>query len=176
MKNLLVFAVLLVCGKCLPWGVLAAHGSLWELQRMVTQATGHSALLHYGSYGCHCGWGGRGQPKDATDGCCQRHDSCYESLLRHGCQAKRQRYRYGCTSIKAECIVRFFTCQALYSSTRAALYYFYFHQTYCRTKALFCTIVQACSSPAPPVLKAKFCSFYVLKASDKQSTSLLLAA
>ncbi|NWI98398.1 PA2GD phospholipase, partial [Crypturellus undulatus] len=75
-------------------GVPTAHGSLQELQRMITKATGRSAVLYYTFYGCYCGWGGRGQPKDATDRCCQRHDVCYDSLLRHGCDGKWQHYRY----------------------------------------------------------------------------------
>uniref|UniRef100_A0A8C8EAU3 Phospholipase A2 n=1 Tax=Otus sunia TaxID=257818 RepID=A0A8C8EAU3_9STRI len=59
-----------------------APGSLWNLHKMITKTTGRNALLHYSSYGCYCGWGGKGQPKDATDRCCQRHDTCYNNLLR----------------------------------------------------------------------------------------------
>ncbi|NXG72450.1 PA2GD phospholipase, partial [Baryphthengus martii] len=76
-------------------GLSPAHGSLWDLQKMITKVTGKSALLYYSSYGCYCGWGGKGQPKDASDRCCQLHDSCYNSLLNYHCNAKVKGYRYG---------------------------------------------------------------------------------
>ncbi|NXW20602.1 PA2B phospholipase, partial [Circaetus pectoralis] len=91
MNSLLAFAVLFAWGKCLS----PAHGSLWELQKMITTATGKNALLYYSSYGCYCGFRGKGQPKDATDRCCQLHDTCYNNLLSYHCNAKMQRYRYG---------------------------------------------------------------------------------
>ncbi|KFV10532.1 Phospholipase A2, membrane associated, partial [Pterocles gutturalis] len=56
--------------------------SLWDLHKMITKATGKNALLHYSFYGC---LGGRGQPKDATDRCCQLHDICYDNLQSYSC-------------------------------------------------------------------------------------------
>ncbi|NWW83652.1 PA2B phospholipase, partial [Rhynochetos jubatus] len=91
MNSLLAFAVLFAWGKCFS----PARGSLWELQKMIKEVTGKNALLHYSSYGCYCGLGGKGQPKDATDRCCQLHDTCYNSLLSYHCNAKLQGYRYG---------------------------------------------------------------------------------
>ncbi|NWS77717.1 PA2BT phospholipase, partial [Crotophaga sulcirostris] len=76
-------------------GLSPAHGSLWELQKVITKVTGKNALLYYSSYGCYCGLGGQGNPKDATDRCCQRHDICYGNLLRYHCDAKKQHYLYG---------------------------------------------------------------------------------
>ncbi|NXE13540.1 PA2BB phospholipase, partial [Lophotis ruficrista] len=91
MNSLLAFAVLFAWGKCLS----PAGGTLWDLHRMITKTTGKNALLHYSLYGCYCGWGGKGQPKDATDRCCQVHDTCYANLLRYSCDAKTQGYSYG---------------------------------------------------------------------------------
>ncbi|XP_065594209.1 basic phospholipase A2 homolog [Cyrtonyx montezumae] len=88
MKALLALVLLFA------WGSVLAGGSLWQLQQVITKMTGKNALLHYSFYGCYCGVGGRGQPKDATDRCCQLHDACYESLQQHRCDAKRQRYGY----------------------------------------------------------------------------------
>ncbi|XP_053941865.1 phospholipase A2, membrane associated isoform X2 [Cuculus canorus] len=67
---------LLACAVLFAWGLSSAGGSLWELQRMITEATGKSALLHYSSYGCYCGLGGKGSPKDATDSCPTDAASC----------------------------------------------------------------------------------------------------
>ncbi|NXV89281.1 PA2BA Phospholipase, partial [Calonectris borealis] len=99
MNSLLAFAVLFAWGKFLS----PARGSLWELHKMITKATGKNALLHYSSYGCYCGLGGKGQPKDATDRCCQLHDTCYDNLLSYRCNAKVQRYRYGWHSGSPSC-------------------------------------------------------------------------
>ncbi|XP_009940073.2 basic phospholipase A2 homolog 2 [Opisthocomus hoazin] len=88
MNSLLAFAVLFA------WGLSPAHGSLWELHKMITKVTGKNALLHYSSYGCYCGVGGRGRPKDDTDRCCQLHDTCYDNLLIYGCNGKKQGYHY----------------------------------------------------------------------------------
>lgn len=50
-----------------PPGSSLASGNLWDLQKMLTKVTGRNAFLYYSSYGCYCGLGGRGRPKDATD-------------------------------------------------------------------------------------------------------------
>ncbi|XP_032088056.1 uncharacterized protein LOC116518649 [Thamnophis elegans] len=71
-----------------------AQGSLLQLQSMITRMTGKKAVPHYSSYGCYCGLGGRGTPKDATDRCCQRHDCCYERLEKGGCCPHFTRYSY----------------------------------------------------------------------------------
>ncbi|KGL97215.1 Basic phospholipase A2 Cdr-13, partial [Charadrius vociferus] len=59
--------------------------SLWDLHKMITGATGRNAVWYYSFYGCYCGFGGKGQPKDATDRCCRLHDICYNNLLSYGC-------------------------------------------------------------------------------------------
>ncbi|NXT75822.1 PA2G5 phospholipase, partial [Zapornia atra] len=109
MKSVLALAVLLALGST------PACGSLWELQKMITKVTGKNALLYYAFYGCYCGFGGKGQPKDATDRCCQLHDTCYDSLMRYGCDAKMQRYRYswhsGSLSCKGRSSCAHFSCE-----------------------------------------------------------------
>ncbi|XP_029915074.1 phospholipase A2-like [Myripristis murdjan] len=46
--------------------------------------TGNRPVLDYNGYGCWCGWGGAGTAVDELDRCCQAHDQCYNTALRHG--------------------------------------------------------------------------------------------
>ncbi|NXM18705.1 PA2G5 phospholipase, partial [Ploceus nigricollis] len=109
MNSLLGLSVLFV------WGLSPAHGSILELQQMISEVTGKNALLYYGFYGCYCGLGGNGQPQDATDRCCQLHDTCYDNLLKYNCDAMTQLYcykwRYGRLSCSQGSRCSFLSCQ-----------------------------------------------------------------
>ncbi|XP_033636209.1 phospholipase A2 AP-PLA2-II-like [Asterias rubens] len=38
-----------------------------------------TSFTDYDGYGCWCGLGGKGTPRDGTDQCCKIHDKCYEA-------------------------------------------------------------------------------------------------
>ena len=48
-------------------GPIQIQGSLAEFRQMILLKTGKRAETSYAFYGCHCGWGGKGSSKDATD-------------------------------------------------------------------------------------------------------------
>ncbi|XP_045154985.1 phospholipase A2 group V isoform X1 [Echinops telfairi] len=91
MKALLMLAWLLTCS------VHTVPGGLLELKSMIEKVTGKTALTNYGFYGCYCGWGGQGTPKDATDWCCWVHDHCYGRLEETSCNIRTQSYKYRVT-------------------------------------------------------------------------------
>ncbi|XP_052574134.1 phospholipase A2 group V isoform X1 [Peromyscus californicus insignis] len=88
MKGLLTLAWFLACS------VPAVPGGLLELKSMIAKVTGKDPIMNYGFYGCYCGWGGKGTPKDGTDWCCQMHDRCYGELEENGCSIWTQSYNY----------------------------------------------------------------------------------
>ncbi|XP_064326364.1 group IID secretory phospholipase A2-like [Phalacrocorax carbo] len=98
MNSLLAVAVLFA------WALSPADGNIWQLHKMITKATGKFSFFNYAFYGCYCGLGGKGQPKDATDRCCQLHDTCYNNLLSSHCHAKTQDYHYYWHSSTPSCV------------------------------------------------------------------------
>nr|Q2PG83.1 RecName: Full=Acidic phospholipase A2 PePLA2; Short=svPLA2; AltName: Full=Phosphatidylcholine 2-acylhydrolase; Flags: Precursor [Protobothrops elegans]BAE72888.1 Phospholipase A2 [Protobothrops elegans] len=82
MRTLWIMAVLL----------LGVEGGLWQFENMIMKVAKKSGILSYSAYGCYCGWGGRGTPKDATDRCCFVHDCCYGKVT--GCNPKLGKYTY----------------------------------------------------------------------------------
>ncbi|XP_059546957.1 phospholipase A2, membrane associated-like [Myotis daubentonii] len=97
MKTLLLLAL------TMAFGLLQTHGDLVDFWIMVWLATRKDAVSNYGSYGCYCGWGGRGTPKDATDRCCAEHDCCYERLEDLGCGTKLLEYEFDYENGKIFC-------------------------------------------------------------------------
>lgn len=89
MKVLLLLAVVIMA-----FGSIQVQGSLLEFGQMILFKTGKRADVSYGFYGCHCGVGGRGSPKDATDWCCVTHDCCYNRLEKRGCGTKFLTYKF----------------------------------------------------------------------------------
>ncbi|XP_068935462.1 basic phospholipase A2 RVV-VD-like [Petaurus breviceps papuanus] len=69
---------------------------------MIKKMTG-KPITHYISYGCYCGWGGKGKTLDATDRCCQAHDCCYSKLEAKKCLAKLSLYKYSITNGQIHC-------------------------------------------------------------------------
>ncbi|XP_003964900.1 group 10 secretory phospholipase A2 isoform X2 [Takifugu rubripes] len=75
---------------------------LLELAGAIKCSTGRSALA-YMMYGCYCGLGGQGWPRDRADWCCHRHDCCYGDAERFGCHTKTDQYRWKCEEKTVAC-------------------------------------------------------------------------
>ncbi|XP_013393799.1 acidic phospholipase A2 PLA-1-like [Lingula anatina] len=65
----------------------------FQFRKMIKDRTGREPLL-YNGYGCWCGLGGRGKPKDGVDRCCRSHDYCYDRLRDNGCNPVISTYTY----------------------------------------------------------------------------------
>ncbi|XP_049628475.1 group IID secretory phospholipase A2 [Suncus etruscus] len=84
-------------------GMSPTHGSILNLNKMVRRMTGKIPFFSYWPYGCYCGLGGRGQPKDASDWCCKAHDCCYEHLRHDHCRIFTDNYKYTISQGTIEC-------------------------------------------------------------------------
>jgi secretory phospholipase A2 len=74
---LIVVALIIGSISSIPTDDVAQSRNIaFQFRDMVTKITGRSAFDFLG-YGCHCGLGGKGEPVDALDTCCQLHDKCY---------------------------------------------------------------------------------------------------
>ncbi|XP_048205796.1 group IID secretory phospholipase A2 [Perognathus longimembris pacificus] len=93
----------LLCGLLAMAGTTPTLGGLLNLNKMVRYVTGKSPVLNYFPYACHCGLGGKGQPKDATDWCCQKHDCCYAHLQTHKCKTLTDGYKFTFSQGEVQC-------------------------------------------------------------------------
>ncbi|ERE82331.1 phospholipase A2, membrane associated-like [Cricetulus griseus] len=89
MKVLLLLAALIMA-----FGSIQIQGSITQLKEMIQRKIGKVDVFKYMYYGCHCGLGGGGIPKDATDWCCFAHDCCYDRLEDLTCGTKSLDYRF----------------------------------------------------------------------------------
>uniref|UniRef100_A0A8C6A0Z6 Phospholipase A2 n=1 Tax=Marmota marmota marmota TaxID=9994 RepID=A0A8C6A0Z6_MARMA len=97
MRTLLALAVIMV------FGLMWVQGDLFNFNSMISSVTKKNGATNYGAYGCHCGLGGKGTPKDATDRCCASHDCCYKRLEKRGCGTKSLSYRFKYQAGKVIC-------------------------------------------------------------------------
>ncbi|XP_055979654.1 group IID secretory phospholipase A2 [Sorex fumeus] len=93
----------LLCALVVLAGVNPTQGSILNLNKMIHQMTRKVPIFSYWPYGCYCGPGGRGQPKDASDWCCKAHDCCYAHLRHHKCQIFTDNYKYNISQGTINC-------------------------------------------------------------------------
>ncbi|XP_019522198.1 PREDICTED: group IID secretory phospholipase A2 isoform X2 [Hipposideros armiger] len=95
--------LLLLCALVVFAGVTPTQGGILNVNKMIKQVTGKTPILYYGSYGCHCGPGGKGPPVDASDWCCHAHECCYAKLKLQRCRIHRDHYTYNFTQGNIQC-------------------------------------------------------------------------
>ncbi|XP_063284908.1 group 10 secretory phospholipase A2 isoform X2 [Pelobates fuscus] len=91
--------------------VLQRRG-LFELDGAIKCEAGRSSLIYIG-YGCYCGLGGHGMPKDNIDWCCHKHDCCYDEAEKLGCKTKMGSYKWTCKDSSVQCDALEDRCQKL---------------------------------------------------------------
>nr|BAT46603.1 phospholipase A2, group X [Tokudaia muenninki] len=74
---------------------------------------GPRSPMAYVNYGCYCGLGGHGKPRDAIDWCCHHHDCCYSRAQDAGCSPKLDRYPWKCMHHRILCGPAENKCQEL---------------------------------------------------------------
>uniref|UniRef100_A0A4W5MP07 Phospholipase A2 n=1 Tax=Hucho hucho TaxID=62062 RepID=A0A4W5MP07_9TELE len=101
----------------------AAHSSLqpqalWQFGRMITCTQPDVNPFMYNNYGCWCGLGGTGTPRDDLDRCCEVHDLCYQAS-RHLPECRPiidvpyiKVYIFSCTNGQVSCSASNNVCQA----------------------------------------------------------------
>ncbi|XP_021065685.1 group 10 secretory phospholipase A2 isoform X2 [Mus pahari] len=95
---LLLLLLLLVPGPGFSEATRRSHvykRGLLELAGIL-DCVGPRSPMVYMNYGCYCGLGGHGEPRDAIDWCCYHHDCCYTQALDAGCSPKLDRYPWKC--------------------------------------------------------------------------------
>ncbi|KAF5918377.1 group 10 secretory phospholipase A2-like [Diceros bicornis minor] len=100
----LLLLLLLLLGR-IPYLSQASHvhrRGLLELAGTVN-CVGTRTPVAYVNYGCYCGLGGNGQPRDAIDWCCYRHDCCYIRAEKMGCMPKLEGYSWRCVNQSIVC-------------------------------------------------------------------------
>uniref|UniRef100_A0A3Q3JZV9 Phospholipase A2 n=1 Tax=Monopterus albus TaxID=43700 RepID=A0A3Q3JZV9_MONAL len=71
---------------CISLSAHVASGNVVQFGLMISCVQPGVNPLKYDNYGCWCGFGGRGTPRDQVDKCCQVHDYCYrQSKQIRGC-------------------------------------------------------------------------------------------
>nr|XP_020038894.1 phospholipase A2, membrane associated-like [Castor canadensis] len=103
---------LLLLAAIMAFVLMQAQGSLLNFRKMIHLKTGKIAELSYASYGCYCGLGGKGSPKDATDWCCVTHDCCYRRLKNLGCGTKTLNYTFTYEGGKIICAANQDSCRS----------------------------------------------------------------
>uniref|UniRef100_A0A673YKK7 Phospholipase A2 n=2 Tax=Salmo trutta TaxID=8032 RepID=A0A673YKK7_SALTR len=93
-----------------------AHGSLLQFARMIKCTQPDVNPFMYNNYGCWCGLGGTGNPRDKLDGCCEVHDHCYQAS-RHLPDCRPvidypyiNLYRFSCTNGQVSCSASSHVC------------------------------------------------------------------
>nr|XP_004657629.1 phospholipase A2, membrane associated [Jaculus jaculus] len=106
MKLLLLLLIVIM-----TFGPIQVQGNLANFWHMILLKTGKRAETSYGFYGCYCGLGGKGTPKDATDRCCAAHDCCYYRLDKRGCGTKFLTYKFSFRRGQITCAANQSSCR-----------------------------------------------------------------
>ncbi|KAM5248683.1 group IID secretory phospholipase A2 [Ctenodactylus gundi] len=105
-----IMELVLLCGLLVLAGIVPAQGGILNLEKMIWKVTGKMPIKYW-TYGCYCGIGGKGQPKDGTDWCCQKHDCCYAHLRTHKCKTWMDHYKYTFYQGEIQCSVKGSWCK-----------------------------------------------------------------
>ncbi|XP_055507123.1 group 10 secretory phospholipase A2 [Leucoraja erinacea] len=104
----------LLVALSVPTTSMDPHGkvqprSIIDLAGMLRCSTGR--IFSYLVYGCYCGLGGKGWPRDSTDWCCFNHDCCYGRAESAGCHPKSDCYSWSCYRTTPSCGERNTRCE-----------------------------------------------------------------
>ncbi|XP_029466496.1 phospholipase A2 [Rhinatrema bivittatum] len=105
-----MFQLLVLILAVSPIAAVPPSRALWQFWNVLKCTIPDcKPIQQYNQYGCYCGVGGRGNPKDELDRCCQIHDHCYEAANQiENCSGLLEKpyiniYSYTCSGTSVTC-------------------------------------------------------------------------